>query len=108
MASVYGASDLAVSRCGSNTAFELVAMNIPTLFIPLSKKASRGDQIENARFFEKEGLSLTLKEESLETDTLKKKIDLLYDLKSRLISNMKTRSFRGANEKIADIIKNYL
>ena len=33
--------------------FELMALAKPTIFIPLPKKESRGDQIQNAKYFYK-------------------------------------------------------
>ena len=48
MAKAYSVANVIVSRCGANSAFEIVSLNKPCVFIPLSKKASRGDQIKNA------------------------------------------------------------
>ena len=56
MGLVYACADGAVSRCGSNAANELIALKIPTLFIPLQNKRSRGDQIKNAEYFESAGV----------------------------------------------------
>ncbi len=52
-------ADLAITRGGSNTIFELLAYNVPMLIIPLSK-GSRGDQIQNAKYFESQGNAITL------------------------------------------------
>ncbi|KPD00022.1 UDP-N-acetylglucosamine--N-acetylmuramyl-(pentapeptide) pyrophosphoryl-undecaprenol N-acetylglucosamine transferase [Geobacillus sp. BCO2] len=38
-------ADIVVSRAGANAIFELLALRKPMLLIPLSKAASRGDQI---------------------------------------------------------------
>ncbi|MFR8178632.1 MAG: glycosyltransferase [Dorea sp.] len=42
----------------------------PNLLIPLSANASRGDQILNARSFERRGFSMVLEEEELTNETL--------------------------------------
>ncbi len=68
MGACYTCADAAVSRCGSNAAHELVALKIPTLFIPLENKRSRGDQVKNAEYFENLGLCRVLREKDL-TDT---------------------------------------
>ena len=107
MAGAYAATDLAVSRCGSNTAFELVAANIPTLFIPLSKRASRGDQIENARFFEKQFLAKVLYEEDAEKGAFLSAVADLARSGKRLKANMKNFPIGSASEKIAAILKKY-
>lgn len=70
MGLVYSCADVAVSRCGSNSAFELMALKIPTLFIPLANSASRGDQIDNAEYFKEKGCCLVLNEKELNPDSL--------------------------------------
>lgn len=104
MASVYAATDLAVSRCGSNTAFELFACDIPALFIPLPKRSSRGDQIENARFFLKRNACKVLYEEDLDPPSLKKAVEELEKDSALLIKNVKALTKKNANERAAKII----
>lgn len=65
MGLVYACADGAVSRCGSNTANELIALRIPTLFIPLENRRSRGDQLKNAQYFQSLGLCRILSEKEL-------------------------------------------
>lgn len=65
MGEVYAAADYAVARCGSNSAHELIALKIPTLFIPLDNGATRGDQVKNAQYFESRGLCKVLSERDL-------------------------------------------
>lgn len=62
---IFKASDLVISRAGSNTIFELALLKKPMLLIPLSKKASRGDQIDNANYFKSLGIAEVLPEEKL-------------------------------------------
>jgi UDP-N-acetylglucosamine--N-acetylmuramyl-(pentapeptide) pyrophosphoryl-undecaprenol N-acetylglucosamine transferase len=71
---IFALSDIAVSRAGATVLFELLALKKPSLLIPLSRAASRGDQIMNAQSFEKEGYSMVLMEESLSAETLLKAI----------------------------------
>lgn len=70
MNNLYAAADVAVSRAGANVISELLALNIPALLIPLSKNASRGDQILNADSFAKQGFAKVLYEEDLTEATL--------------------------------------
>ena len=46
-------ADVVITRAGSNFIFEFLSLKKPMILIPLSKKSSRGDQIENARVFRK-------------------------------------------------------
>ena len=57
LADLFALADIVVSRAGANAICELLALQKPNLLIPLSAKASRGDQILNARSFEKQGYS---------------------------------------------------
>lgn len=64
MASAYAAADFVLSRAGSNTVFEALALQKPALLVPL-EHASRGDQLENALYFEARGLCRVLREREL-------------------------------------------
>lgn len=70
MGEVYACAEYAVARCGSNSAHELIALKIPTLFIPLDNGASRGDQVKNAKYFENSGLCRVLPEKELSPQSL--------------------------------------
>lgn len=84
---IFKASDLVISRAGSNTIFELALLKVPMLLIPLSKKASRGDQIENAQYFKSLHIAEVLEEENLNNllATINATITKVPDLKSNLI-----------------------
>lgn len=75
---VFAMADLVVSRAGATVLFELLALKKPNLLIPLSKAASRGDQILNAASFEKQGFSMVLHEEKLDEISLVNAIQNLY------------------------------
>ena len=67
---MFALADIVISRAGANSICELLALRKPNILIPLSANASRGDQILNARSFEKQGFSYVLEEENLTSDTL--------------------------------------
>ncbi|MBE3596901.1 MAG: undecaprenyldiphospho-muramoylpentapeptide beta-N-acetylglucosaminyltransferase [Hydrogenibacillus sp.] len=75
---LFAAADIAVSRAGANTLFELAALAIPMLLIPLSRAQSRGDQIQNAESFRRQGLARVLEDEALTPDTLFREVQALY------------------------------
>ena len=56
---LFALTDVVISRAGANAICELLALHKPNLLIPLSANASRGDQILNARSFERQGFSAT-------------------------------------------------
>lgn len=82
------ASDYIISRAGSNSIFEFLALEKPMLLIPLSAAQSRGDQILNARLFKSQGLALVLEEESVNKETLLKAVHELRDKEPALMKAM--------------------
>ncbi len=64
MGSAYAAADCVLCRAGSNTVFEALALKKPALLVPL-ERGSRGDQLQNALYFEKRGLCMILREAEL-------------------------------------------
>ncbi|MDZ5711924.1 undecaprenyldiphospho-muramoylpentapeptide beta-N-acetylglucosaminyltransferase [Jeotgalibacillus haloalkalitolerans] len=82
------ASDLVISRAGSNSIFEFLALKKPMILIPLSKEASRGDQILNANSFVQQGFALKLEEEELTTETLLTAVRQLRDQQWTMIEKM--------------------
>ena len=98
-------SSMIITRGGSNSLFEILALKKPNIIIPLSRAASRGDQILNAASFEKSGYSIVIQEEELNSDILLDKIKLLEENKYTYINNMKESKLQGAIDKIVNIIK---
>ncbi len=56
------AASLVLCRAGANTLFELAALGRPAVLVPLAEHASRGDQIDNARYFAERGAAVVLEE----------------------------------------------
>ena len=98
-------ADFIISRAGANVIFELLALKKPTLLIPLSKKISRGDQILNARSFEKEGFSVVLDEDvMIESDMLMKKLTELKEKRHILVENMSNSKLKNGIDEIIKVI----
>lgn len=104
LSDVFACTEIFVSRAGSNAIFEFLALKKPNLLIPLSKKASRGDQILNARSFEKAGFSKILYEEDLDSELLYNFIKSLYKDKEKYISKMNEALVKDSIEEIYKII----
>jgi UDP-N-acetylglucosamine--N-acetylmuramyl-(pentapeptide) pyrophosphoryl-undecaprenol N-acetylglucosamine transferase len=75
---LFSITDFMVSRAGSNAINEFAYLQLPSLLIPLSKNASRGDQILNAKVFESKGYAQVLPEENLTVMFFVESIDTLY------------------------------
>lgn len=108
LSDLFALADLVISRAGANAICELLALRKPNILIPLSEKASRGDQILNARSFEKQGFSILLEEETLKPEVLLSKINHLYQHRSSYIHAMEQSTQTNAIEKITGIIQELL
>ena len=98
-------ADIVLSRAGSGAINEFLTLKKPMLLIPLSKKCSRGDQIENAKLFTKLGYSEIMEEEDYDDKMFMIKIKNLYQNKEKYIKNMQNAKIPNANEKIKDLIE---
>lgn len=103
---LFALADVVISRAGANAICELLALRKPNLLIPLSAKASRGDQILNARSFERQGFSMVLEEESLTNEILLNCIRDLYNHKDSYIDAMNQSSQANSIDTIIDLIEN--
>lgn len=103
----FATADLVISRAGSNTIFELLALKKPMLLIPLSKKSSRGDQILNAKDFKSKGYCEYILEEDLSKELLISTIDKMLVNQKIYISKITNAPTPDGTQKIiAQIEKN--
>ncbi len=98
-------ADLVISRAGANAICELAALKKPNLLIPLPSGNSRGDQLLNARSFEKQGFSLVLEEETLTDELLLSAVRLLYERRTDFIAQMEKSPQKDAISTIIQLIE---
>ncbi|MDE0658852.1 MAG: undecaprenyldiphospho-muramoylpentapeptide beta-N-acetylglucosaminyltransferase [Gammaproteobacteria bacterium] len=67
---IIAAADVVLSRAGANALYEWLVLGKPHILVPLSRAASRGDQVENAAYAESRGWSMVLAEDDLNSETL--------------------------------------
>ncbi len=101
----FALTDIVISRAGANAICELLALHKPNLLIPLSANASRGDQILNARSFERQGFSIVLEEESMTDTALFDAVESLYEHREQYINAMKNSSQQNSIDTIIDLIE---
>lgn len=111
MGDLLAASDMVISRSGANSLCELLTLAKPHLLIPLSKKASRGDQITNAAYFEKQGVSLVLAQEDLNMTSLIEKVAELSARRFELANKIKDLGFESSTQRVkmvmAEVMANH-
>lgn len=83
-------TDTVVSRAGANAIYEFLTLRLPMLLIPLGLDQSRGDQIDNAKYFEKQGYATMLDESELSSDTLLLALTELEKNRHQYIQNMES------------------
>lgn len=105
LSDIFAAADLVISRAGANAICELLALRKPNILIPLSAKASRGDQILNAESFERQGYSYLLKEEDLSIARLLEAINTLQEKKQEYIDSMNKSELNNSIDTIVKLIR---
>jgi UDP-N-acetylglucosamine--N-acetylmuramyl-(pentapeptide) pyrophosphoryl-undecaprenol N-acetylglucosamine transferase len=98
-------ANLVISRAGANSLCELLALNKPHILIPLSKAASRGDQIINAQYHAKLGLSQVILEDKLTPQTLIAKIQWVAEHENELITELAKHKKINSIEMIYGILE---
>ncbi len=104
IADYYTTADIVISRAGSGVINELLALSKPMLLLPLSKENSRGDQIENAKLFEKKGYAQVLESKDCNIKNLQNKINLLFKNKEKITEKMKKTAKNEAAALISAIL----
>ena len=90
LADLFAVASVVVSRAGANSLYELLALGKPHILIPLSAEVSRGDQIQNAKYFQEMGISLVIDDDSLNAGTLLQALPDSKTIKVILIVKSKT------------------
>ena len=104
LADLFALADVIISRAGANAICELLALRKPNILIPLSKAQSRGDQILNARSFEKSGYSKVIEEEELTPEVLINAVHETFEKKDSYIDAMSHTKERDAITIITEMI----
>ena len=107
MPHILAAADIVASRAGANSIFEFLALRKPNLLIPLTKEQSRGDQLENAESFKKQGFSKVLLEEDMDSLTFVMEIIDLFTHKEKYIATMDNSLVTDGVNEIVRVIKRY-
>ena len=100
---LFALASVVVSRSGANSLYEILALQKPHVLIPLSKKMSRGDQIENARHFKNLGVSTVLDDDALETNQLIQAIQEVFQNKTSIINQLSHLNIKPNNRNFLEL-----
>ena len=99
---------LVISRAGSNSAYEIAAMKKLNILIPVQKE-TRGDQIQNALYFEHLGISKVLDELKFDDE------NMLVETINEVIANhqqyeaaLEKQNFKDATESIYNTLIQFI
>lgn len=82
-------SDIVIGRSGANAIYELLLNKKPMILVPLPLTQSRGDQLENAQYFEEHGYAKVIQEEHLTLQNFNAAVNDINDSRHDIIMNMK-------------------
>jgi UDP-N-acetylglucosamine--N-acetylmuramyl-(pentapeptide) pyrophosphoryl-undecaprenol N-acetylglucosamine transferase len=97
-------ADFVISRSGANSIYELIALQKPSILVPLPKNSSRGDQILNAKYCVKHGFSEMISQEQLTPELLLEKIAQLQKNHNIMTQAIKKFDVPNSVELIYQII----
>jgi UDP-N-acetylglucosamine--N-acetylmuramyl-(pentapeptide) pyrophosphoryl-undecaprenol N-acetylglucosamine transferase len=101
---IFAMADMVISRAGATALFELLALRKPALLIPLGTAASRGDQILNARSFEKLGYCKVLPQDGLTPAILAENVRAFYNERDKYAAAMKQTQPAAAVDRVLEVI----
>ncbi|MCX7655704.1 MAG: undecaprenyldiphospho-muramoylpentapeptide beta-N-acetylglucosaminyltransferase [Treponemataceae bacterium] len=108
---ILAASELVVGRSGAGTVWEAATVGRPMVLIPLAGSGTRGDQVDNARFFERAGAARVLLGEAARPDMLVQEVDRLAtdkELRTTMVEAAKRIGAVRASQQIAEAIFRFL
>ncbi len=102
---LFALSDIVLSRAGANSVFELLALNKPSVLVPLTSASTRGDQLLNAKYFEKKGYARVLDQNTATTEQLIGAINEVYADRARYTAAMCADTRSDGTDTILAIIR---
>ncbi|RUR16861.1 undecaprenyldiphospho-muramoylpentapeptide beta-N-acetylglucosaminyltransferase [Legionella sp. km535] len=105
LADLFAAASVVISRAGANSLYEILALGKPHILIPISATVSRGDQIQNARYFQGLGISVVIQDHALNAETLLAALREVTNKASDIDDKIKALKIESATDKIVGIIK---
>lgn len=100
------AADMVVTRSGSNAIFEFLYYQLPMFLIPY-EIGSRGDQIDNARSFEKEGFAKTILESKLNNELFLDGVLSVYKQRDEMKARMSQFKFDNTLNQLIEAIEQF-
>lgn len=107
MPHVFAAADAVFSRSGANSIWEGAVLAKPMILLPLEGEGTRGDQVDNAEFFSRQGAAIVIRKAEASSQKLRDALSLVLKKDVREEFSSACRKIVGSEkpgEKIADIL----
>lgn len=101
----FACADIVLSRAGSNSLSELMALKKPALLIPYH--SGRGDQLLNANSLKARGLAHVMVQSELNADSLPPAIDALWEERALLTQRLSALPDADGTQLVLDQIHKY-
>lgn len=105
---LYNMADFVIGRSGAGVTAECFYKKLPMLLIPLQNKATRGDQVLNAKYYQNLGVAEIVYENNLTPTNLFDEINKINFNLDKYKNKYKTIKIINGKEKIVEIIKKTL
>ncbi len=106
MAALFQKADIILTRGGATALFECATAKIPMVIVPLGNKASRGDQLINAEYFQNKGWGKILSEEDSAEQWIKTILEVLEN-RNQIIESFKDGPSLEVNHRIRSYLETY-
>ena len=107
MSDVISAADIVLSRAGANSIWECSVLGKPMVLVPLCGSGTRGDQVDNARFFEERGAAIVLLGEDADSVHLKSALERMGGISFRESAALASKSLSEGERpalRIAELV----
>ena len=107
MPDVVACCDVILSRAGANSIWEAAVLSKPSVLVPLCGSGTRGDQVDNAKFFEEKKAALVLLGEKADSENLKIELTKMLDISFRNEMEKNIKAMVG-EKKSVNVIAQYI
>lgn len=107
MVNMYNIADFVIGRSGAGVTAECFFKQLPMILIPLENKATRGDQLLNAKYYENLGVAKIVRENDLTPTLLSSEINNYAKNLVNYKEKYKSQKQSNGKEKVVELIEYY-
>jgi len=107
MVNLYNIADIVIGRSGAGVTAECFFKQLPMILIPLENKATRGDQLLNAKYYESLGVAKIIREQNLTPTMLLNETKNFSKSFGKYKEKYKSLKQSNGKEKVIELINKY-